>query len=207
MLDLSGKFDSIRVLLPYNKGDLMRSIIISLLLLSTSAMAADGFTFSSESIKEGAMLDMKYVYNSFGCSGKNVSPAFHWSNPPAGTKSYVLTMYDPDAPTGSGWWHWMVYNIPAEVTSLREGESFKTYKEGDKTVNFGKVGQARTDFGSSSYGGPCPPPGAPHHYVFTLYALKVAKLDLNKNSSGAMVGFNANANVIEKKTITVMFGR
>jgi len=171
------------------------------------------FTFASNSFKDGATLDMKYVFNSFGCSGKNVSPEFHWANPPSGTKSFALTMYDPDAPTGSGWWHWTVYNIPAKVMELREGEKFTAYKKmnpetkKEEEIQFTGVGQGRTDFGKPGYGGPCPPEGEPHHYVFTLYAIKEAKLSLTKDSSGAMVGYMTNANSIAKLSTTVMFGR
>jgi len=172
------------------------------------------FSFGSSSLKDGDTMDMKFVFNSFGCSGKNLSPELHWANPPSGTKSFALTVYDPDAPTGSGWWHWTVFNIPAKVTELREGEKFTAYKKmnpetkKEEEVQFTGVGQGRTDFGKPGYGGPCPPEGdQPHHYVFTLYAMKEAKLSLNKDSSGAMVGFMTNANSIAKKTMTVMFGR
>jgi len=173
------------------------------------------FWFSSTSFKNGETLPMKYVFNSFGCNGKNISPDLHWGNPPSGTKSFALTVYDPDAPTGSGWWHWTVFNIPADATSLKEGEKFVTYAKNNSSVKsvdevpFGKnVGQGRTDFGKPGYGGPCPPEGdQPHHYVFTLYAIKEAKLPLNKDASGAMVGYMTNANSIAKLSITAMFGR
>jgi len=164
---------------------------------TTLINAAGTFSFGSDSFKDGDTLSMKHVFNSFGCSGKNISPELHWANPPKGTKSYVLTVYDPDAPTGSGWWHWTAYNIPLTTTSLKEGEKLPA-----------SAGQGRTDFGKPGYGGPCPPPGnSPHHYVFTLYAIKEAKLPLNKEASGAMVGFMANANSIAKLSITALFGR
>jgi len=111
------------------------------------------------------------VFNSFGCSGQNVSPALSWSHAPAGTQSFALLVHDPDAPTGSGWWHWLVYDIPATVTSLPAGA-------GDPKTKLlpPSALQGRTDFGTYAYGGPCPPPGKLHHYHFRLYALKVPKL-------------------------------
>ena len=171
----------------------MRSIILSLFFIAVQAHA---FTVKSSSFKAGAALPMKYVFNSFGCSGENITPSLEWSKAPAGTKSFAITVFDPDAPTGSGWWHWTLFNIPAGVTSLKEGEP----------LPLGAV-EGLTDFGKPGYGGPCPPPGKPHHYIFTVYAIKEAVLPLDKSSSGAMVGYNLNANKLAKASITVMFGR
>ncbi len=132
-----------------------------------------------------------------------MSPALTWHNAPAGTQSFALLMYDPDAPTGSGWWHtgWPI-NIPADVTSLPAGA-------GDPKKNLmpGTVVQGRTDFGTSGYGGPCPPPGKPHHYYFRLYALKVPKLDVPADATAALVGFNVNANSLGKAQILGLYGR
>ena len=113
-----------------------------------------------------------------------------------------MTVYDPDAPTGSGWWHWVMYDIPANVTSLAEGAGAPN----GHAAPAGSV-QGNTDFGSPGYGGPCPPPGKPHRYVFTVYALKVPKIDVPANATAAMVGFNLNANVLAKGTLTARFGR
>lgn len=191
----------------------MRTLIL-FLFLTTSLAQAEGFSFGSNTIVEGGSISMKHVFNSFGCTGNNLSPELHWANPPAGTKSFALTVYDPDAPTGSGWWHWTVFNIPANITELREGEKFTPYKKvnpatkKEELISFGNVGQGRTDFGKPGYGGPCPPAGDhPHRYIFTLYAIKQAKLPLDKDSSGAMVGFTLNANMIAKQTLTATFGR
>jgi phosphatidylethanolamine-binding protein (PEBP) family uncharacterized protein len=115
----------------------MRTIIFTLLFTSTLSFAADvktGFSFGSQSIVDGGSISMKQVFNSFGCKGNNLSPELHWSNPPAGTKSFAITVYDPDAPTGSGWWHWTVFNIPANITELREGEKFTAYKKLNPTT-------------------------------------------------------------------------
>jgi Raf kinase inhibitor-like YbhB/YbcL family protein len=112
-------------------------------------------------------------------------------------------MYDPDAPTGSGWWHWVMFNIPADVTSLRLGAGAS---DGGQ-IPRGAV-QSRTDFGKPGYGGPCPPNGdKPHRYIITVYALKVDKIDADENASGALVGFMLNANRLGKATLTATYGR
>src|SRR5947207_10489319 len=132
--------------------------------------AAGKFTLSSTDISSGGQIAEQQVFNGFGCKGDNVSPALSWSHPPAGARSFALLMHDPDAPTGSGWWHWVLYDIPASVSSLPAGA-------GDPHKSLLPAGavQGRTDFGTLGYGGPCPPPGKPHHYYLRLYALKVAK--------------------------------
>jgi len=166
----------------------------------TATMAK--FTLSSTDLTEGGRIAEAQVFNEFGCKGGNVSPALSWGGAPAGTQSFALLVHDPDAPTGSGWWHWVVYNIPASTTSLPAGA-------GDpkkKLMPAGAV-QGRTDYGSVGYGGPCPPPGKPHHYHFQLYALKVAKLDLPADASPAMVGFNARAQALGRAEIVALYGR
>src|SRR5262249_32013324 len=136
----------------------------------------------SPSIKPGATLNEAQVFNSFGCSGKNLSPALQWSGAPAGTKSFAVTLYDPDAPTGSGWWHWVVFNIPASTTSLPEGAGST-----DGAHLPAGAAQGKTDFGAPGFGGACPPPGdKPHRYIFTVYALKTDKLDASADASPAM---------------------
>lgn len=172
----------------------MKKLII---LLSLSFVTSNAFamTLKSTDIADGKKIAMKHVFNSFGCTGENVSPALSWANAPKDTKSFAITSYDPDAPTGSGWWHWLVFNIPADVTSVASGETPKN------------AIQSRTDFGGPGYGGPCPPPGKPHRYIFTVYALKVEKLDLDANASGAMVGYYLNQNKLAKASITAKFGR
>lgn len=182
----------------------MRSpmLLLFTLLIPAGVLAAP-FTVESAEVKPNAKIGEAQVYKGFGCEGGNISPSLTWKNPPAGTKSFAITMYDPDAPTGSGWWHWVVFNIPADVTSLPSGA-------GDPTLNKLPKGavQSRTDFGSTEYGGPCPPKGdKPHRYIFTVYALKVDKLDLNPDSPAAMLGFMANANKLGKATFTAMYGR
>ena len=176
-----------------------------LLVAPTATLAAGGgkFNVTSPDFANGGNIPMAQVFNSFGCKGGDVSPALHWSGAPAGTESFAVTIYDPDAPTGSGWWHWAVFNIPATVTSLPANAGAAD----SHTLPAGAV-QARTDFGFSNYGGPCPPVGdAPHHYQVTVYALKIAKLPLDANASGAMVSFYLHFNTLAKARITGMYGR
>ncbi len=165
--------------------------------------AAQRFTLSSADLPAGASIGNRFVFNGFGCSGENVSPQLAWRNAPAGTKSFAVTVYDPDAPTGSGWWHWVVYNIPASVTSLASGAGST-----NAAALPAGAAQGTTDFGTKGYGGPCPPPGdKPHRYVFTVHALKVDKLDVPANATAALVGFNLNANRLASATLTARYGR
>lgn len=171
-----------------------------LALAAAPASAQSGFTLSSPDITNGTIAPAQ-IFNSFGCTGGNVSPALAWHGAPAGTKSFVLTVYDPDAPTGSGFWHWIVANIPASATGIPTGAS-KTTK-----MPAGAL-ETRTDFGAPGYGGPCPPAGdKPHRYVFTLFAVKLDKLDVTADASGALVGFNTRANSLGTATFTARYGR
>lgn len=175
-------------------------ILIFSLFVSFSCLAA-GFTLSSSSMDIKKPLPMKHVFNGFGCTGENISPALEWTGAPKDTKSFAITVYDPDAPTGSGWWHWTVANIPAGTTKIEEGSS------NNKKLPEGSV-EGRTDYGKPGFGGACPPPGhKPHRYIFTVYALKTDKLDVDSEGSGALYGFNINANTISKASFTVKFGR
>jgi len=127
----------------------------------------------------------------------------HWKDAPVGTKSFAVTVYDPDAPTGSGWWHWLIFNIPANTDNLPENA-------GDPSSGLAPKGsiQGRTDFGKPGYGGACPPVGdKPHRYQFTVYALDTEKIDLDANASGAMVGYFLNPHAIAKATLTVYYSR
>ncbi|RZL95908.1 MAG: YbhB/YbcL family Raf kinase inhibitor-like protein [Variovorax sp.] len=164
---------------------------------------AAGFTLASPTIKPGSTLTEAQVFNSFGCTGKNVSPALKWSGAPKDTKSFAVTVYDPDAPTGSGWWHWVVYNIPATATELPEGAGTAD----GKGLPAGSV-QGRTDFGAPGFGGACPPQGdKPHRYIFTVYALKTDKLDIPPDGTAALVGYMINANKLGSATFTAKYGR
>lgn len=177
-------------------------LLVSLAILSNLAIAQQ-FELSSPTIKPDSTLTQEQVFNGFGCAGQNLSPVLQWTAGPAETKSYALTVYDPDAPTGSGWWHWVVYNIPAGTTDLQAGA-------GDVSGQKLPAGalQGRTDFGTQAFGGACPPEGdKPHHYIFTVYALKIEKIEVPVDSTAAMIGFMINANAVGKASFTATFGR
>jgi Raf kinase inhibitor-like YbhB/YbcL family protein len=182
----------------------MRSLVtLGVALLACASLAAESFTLESAEIKPNSTIAEAQVFKGFGCEGGNISPSLSWKNAPAGTKSFAVTVYDPDAPTGSGWWHWVIFNIPASVTSLPRGIGNTASGQTPK----GAV-QSRTDYGKPGYGGPCPPQGdKPHRYIFTVYALKVDKIDADENSSAALVGFMINANRLDKTSFTATYGR
>ncbi|NLR75542.1 YbhB/YbcL family Raf kinase inhibitor-like protein [Leeia aquatica] len=169
-------------------------------LLGNLALAAD-FSLSSPDLQAGTTLPMAQVANDFGCHGGNIQPALQWDNPPAGTQSYAITVYDPDAPTGSGWWHWLAFNLPANTRSLPSNAS------AEHKLPAGTV-ETRTDVGYPGFFGACPPVGdKPHRYIFTVHALKVPKLDLPVSASGALVGYMINANQISKASFTMHYSR
>ncbi len=189
---------------------MLRSITATLIALTSLTLgtalaedAAPAFRLSSPDLIPGTPIRLPQVFNSFGCSGGNISPALSWSHAPDGTKSFALMVYDPDAPTGSGWWHWVVYNIPARVNAL-------VSKAGDPAAGLMPIGavQGNTDFGAAGYGGPCPPAGdKPHRYYFRLYALKVEKLDLPPTATAAFVGFNVRANSLGVAELMAVYSR
>ena len=177
--------------------------LAALLSFSQGAAMAAEFTVSSPQISESGFIANEQVFAGFGCEGENVSPALNWSNLPEGTKSITVTAYDPDAPTGSGWWHWVVANIPPSATGLAKGAG-----AADSTTLPAGALQVRTDFGVPGYGGPCPPAGDhAHRYFFNVHALSIEKLDINADVSPALVGFFLNFNTIEKATIMGLYRR
>lgn len=153
----------------------------------------------SKDIKDGEKLPARHVFNGMGYEGDNISPQLAWDDVPEGTKSFVVTCYDPDAPTGSGWWHWLVVNLPAETRELPQGAG-----SGMAPLPATAL-QTRTDFGTGGYGGAAPPKGRTHRYIFTVHAIDVEKLDVDENASGAMVGFNINFHSLGSASITAMF--
>ncbi|WP_425147229.1 YbhB/YbcL family Raf kinase inhibitor-like protein [Deinococcus sp.] len=166
-----------------------------------TSVGAGSLTLSSAQFVNGGTLGQEQVGSGNGCTGQNVSPSLSWSGAPAGTVSYVLTTYDPDAPTGSGFWHWITYNIPASATSLPKGAG-----AGGAGLPAGAV-LANNDGGTPGYTGACPPPGdKPHRYIFTLYALNKT-LALPQGASPAFVGFNLNGAALAKTSITAFYGR
>jgi Raf kinase inhibitor-like YbhB/YbcL family protein len=180
-----------------------RFLLLIVALLASDAFAAGPFTLESTEVKPNRPIADAHVFKGFGCEGGNVSPSLAWKNAPAGTKSFAITVYDPDAPTGSGWWHWLVFNIPPDVMGLPAGASDPAAGK----LPSGAV-QAKTDFGKPGYGGPCPPKGdKPHRYIFKVFALKVPKLDLDDSASGALVGYMLNANKLGTAEFTSTYGR
>lgn len=185
----------------------MRMLPACLLVLATatataSAWAGD-FRLTSPDVRQAGQVDEQHVYDGFGCSGGNVSPALRWDNVPEGTKSFALMVHDPDAPTGSGWWHWVVWNIPADARELPAGAGAAD----GGGLPAGAV-QGRTDFGAPGYGGPCPPPGsAPHRYFFRLHALSVERLELPADATAAFVGFNVNGNTLAVAELVPVYSR
>src|SRR5574340_599242 len=163
-------------------------------IMTFAYSGAFAFELSSTEVPANGAVGLKHVFNGFGCNGQNVSPELTWKDVPAGTKSFAVTVFDPDAPTGSGWWHWVVFNIPPAVTRLPTNS-------GNPATNLAPAGsiQSITDFGTPGYGGPCPPQGdKPHRYVFSVYALKLDKLPLDATASGAMVGFYLHQNALAR---------
>ena len=176
------------------------SLILGLIALSTSILAQ---TFTLSSTDLGGQANKAQEFSGFGCTGENKSPQLSWTNAPEGTKSFAITMYDPDAPTGSGWWHWLVFDIPAEVTELAPNA-------GNIELNLIPKGtiQSITDYGTRGYGGPCPPIGhGIHQYVITVYALKTDKLGLDENANPPKVGYYLWKNTIAKASIVTYYQR
>jgi Raf kinase inhibitor-like YbhB/YbcL family protein len=159
------------------------------------------FTLTSPDVKAGGKIGDNFVGNVFGCTGGNASPALSWSGAPEGTKSFVLTVYDPDAPTGSGFWHWVMYNIPATTMSLPQGAGAPGKEPAGAAV-------ANNDTGSPGYTGPCPPKGdKAHRYIFTIYAVKADKLEVPDHPTPAVVGFVTHFATIGKASFTAKYGR
>lgn len=176
-------------------------LLCALGLGAGASLTVQALELSSTDIANGKTLDGAQVYQGFGCTGGNVSPALSWSNVPAGTKSFAITAYDPDAPTGSGWWHWTAYDLPASLRTLPAGAG----KLGGLP---GGAKQGRNDYGSNDFGGACPPQGdKPHRYIFTVFALKVDRLEVPADASAALIGYMLNANKLATASLTARFGR
>ncbi len=159
---------------------------------------------TSTNFEDGDYLSMDHVLSTdygFGCDGANRSPQLAWSGAPPGTKSFALTCYDPDAPTGSGFWHWAVANIPANVTEL----PLDAGQPAGGGLPSGAV-QMRNDTGQPGYAGPCPPQGDhPHRYLFTVFAVKEESLPVTADTSCAVVGFQLHFNTLDKAELMGLF--
>ncbi len=182
---------------------LVTLVAVSLLLgCNASARAAEAMSVTSPDIKPGATIATEQVFNSFGCTGQNKSPALSWDGAPAGTKSFAIMVYDPDAPTGSGFWHWIVYNIPPTIHALPKDAGAAHAP----ALPAGSI-QSRTDYGQMAYGGPCPPKGETHHYNFMVFAVDTDKLDGDENTSAAVIGFQLHFHSLAKGTLVGLYGR
>lgn len=176
------------------------SILIIILTIAVSGYSQT-FTLSSKDL--GGQATTIEEFDGFGCTGKNQSPQLSWENAPEGTKSFAITMYDPDAPTGSGWWHWVMFDIPASTNELETNA-------GNVAMNLAPTGaiQSITNYGVPGYGGPCPPEGhGPHQYVITVFALKTDKLGLDANTNPAIVGYYLGNNTLAKASIVAYYER
>lgn len=160
------------------------------------------FTVTSNDFADGDYLAARHVMSEdhgFGCAGGNTSPHLAWDGAPAGTKSFAVTCYDPDAPTGSGFWHWVVVDIPPDVTALASGAG------SGGGIPDGAL-QTRTDFGAPGYGGPCPPEGDhPHRYFFTVFAVGTESLEVDADTSAAVVGFKLHFNTLAKASVVGLY--
>tara|TARA_B100000745_G_scaffold26448_1_gene17240 strand:+ start:2246 stop:2800 length:555 start_codon:yes stop_codon:yes gene_type:complete len=180
----------------------LKSAALSLAFLSPSIAYCSPLSLTSTDIADGQFMSKSQEFQGFGCDGGNISPQLSWTGAPEGTKAFAIMAYDPDAPTGSGWWHWQVVNIPATVSQLASGagnSENSAMPEGSLSIE--------NDYGFTGFGGACPPLGhGVHRYQFTLYALS-KKLELPANASGALTGYMVQAHALAHSTIEALYQR
>ena len=177
---------------------MLKNMIFILMLTVVTNVQAEGFFLSSSDI-QGQIANAQ-VFNSFGCTGENISPQLSWTHAPAGTKSFAITAYDPDAPTGSGWWHWVAFNIDKAIDEIKTGASTKSMPKG--------AIESTTSYSSKGFGGACPPEGdKAHRYIFTVYALNTEKIEQNADARPELIGFFIHSHAIAKASIMAYYGR
>jgi len=176
---------------------------VSLVVLALAPVAVARLGLQVLGLQPGDRFGPDQVYNGLGCTGRNLSPELRISGVPAQAKSLAITIHDPDAPTQSGWWHWLVYDLPAGTTRLTQGAGAAR----SSALPAG-ARQGPNDFGARAYGGVCPPAGdRPHHYRVTLWALKVRTLGAPSQASAALIDYLIEANAIAHRTVVVRYSR
>lgn len=182
---------------------LSRRYLQILALTLALPVQADSLSLTSQDIAQGKFMSKAQEFNGFGCDGEDIAPQLKWSGAPQGTKSFAITVYDPDAPTGSGWWHWQIINIPSHVNKLAQNSG----NGGQHPLPDGSL-EVTNDYSFEGFGGACPPKGhGTHRYQFTVHALKVEKLPLPETYSSALVGYLINANSLASSTIEALYKR
>ncbi len=177
-----------------------KKLILGLLLtISSSSIFAEGFTLKSKDLS--GQTSKLQVFNGFGCKGDNISPHLSWENAPKGTKSFAITMYDPDAPTGSGWWHWLVFDIEKNTSSIPANASARN------ALPLNSI-ESKNDYSTTNFGGSCPPKGdKTHMYLTTIHALDVVSLGLDNKANPALVGYMINAHTLKKSSLVTYYKR
>lgn len=174
---------------------IVNTFVTAAILASASAQS---FQLTSQDIQEGHPMAKTFEYAGWGCDGGNVSPQLMWQDAPEGTQSFAITMYDPDAPTGSGFWHWIAFDIPASVNELKRGASVA--KLGGR--------EARIDYGSKGFGGACPPENhGMHRYQFTVWALPQETLKLDETTPAAVIGYTLHSVALGSARLTATYTR
>ena len=168
-------------------------------------MPRAGFIVTSRDVRGGTFTARQEGSGS-GCTGQNLSPALAWRGAPAGTRSFAVTLFDPDAPTGSGFWHWIVYDVPATVASLPSGAGSAAANGAGPQLPAGAV-QAATDMGQPGYAGACPPPGELHRYVITVHALRTDHLQVPPGATAAVVRFILHSQTLATASLTARYAR
>lgn len=173
---------------------IIQAFTVAAMTAAAASPAFAEFRMQSPDIANGEPIKAEQYWNNFGCSGDNARPALSWDGAPEGTKSYAVTVYDNDAPTGSGFWHWVIYNIPADTTSIAAD-----------TIPEGAV-EGNTDVGQPGYLGPCPPVGRKHTYTYTVHALDTDTLEAPEGATAPLTGFFINQHSIGQARIDVSAG-